>query len=77
MSASISLILAQDVPVEVKEGLELRFGASTRSYLVHQPQLSGAQSGTRKRGVQWPDADGGGVQEWDLPLNLLPNMGSL
>lgn len=41
----------QDIAVELKDGFELRFGASTRSYFIKQALIS------RKRGVQWADAD--------------------
>ena len=39
----------QDEAVELKDGAELRFGASTRAYVLRRP----AQS--RKRSVSWPD----------------------
>ena len=43
---------AQDHIVELQDGAELRFGASTRVYVVRRPPPA------RKRSVSWPDTDG-------------------
>jgi len=41
----------QDQVVELKDGAELRFGASTRVYVLKRPPPA------RKRSVSWPDGE--------------------
>ena len=59
----------QHEPVLVGEGMDLRFGASTRAFfLLREGPAAGA---AKKRSVQWPDeGEGAGARLASLPANL-------
>ncbi len=68
VSLTGALLPSQHEPVELKEGVEVRFGASTRAFFLRR---EGATGSARKRGVQWPDEDAGKPSHLPLAQHTL------